>query len=210
MNVLFFETGVEFIKFLPKFKSKFKIDSFVFIESYPRSKINYSETFDYNLSKPDYENRIILFMKQFNFKLVSKIELDIYYKDHILTNAQWLYYFFENLDFLNPKLLIFENDEIKIKYYISTNIQNNICDYLEHDLENCGVVFCDRYLPGLEIIKYGLPKTLVCKDIMLKTDYESILNILQHPKHFCYFKEYYLFTNEFIKKNHFNDILNNC
>lgn len=122
------------------------VSELVCIDTLPRAE------FDINIyNKKSYNKNFIgiLLNKciKLNFTLTKTIELDNIFEEK----------------YANPTLFIFDNKETnkRIKYYISTNIEYNICDILENDIETSKIFIVKTLLPEIEIYDYfKTPKIL--------------------------------------------------
>jgi hypothetical protein len=111
---------------------------FVFVDNQPRSKSDryYFSDRDYN---SNFIDKLLIIMYENGFKLSKNFSLDKNYHNNILNLKKKFYYsIFDLPTYINPELFIFENNKTNqvVKYYISTNINDNMNESLYFDLIN--------------------------------------------------------------------------
>jgi len=132
---------------------------YVFIDTQPRSEFD-ELNWDYRFYKENFYSSLIINARQLRFTLCDIILLDPHYFNsltlHVLKNSnQENNTSFEYLH-LNPTLLVFQNLNTgqKLKYYISTNIQFNMCSKLHDDILNSNGLIISGYHPNNELFTY--------------------------------------------------------
>lgn len=166
-----------------------KVKEFIFIDTLPRSEFD-GYVFNGSLFYDEfYRHKFIDLMitnaNKYGFELIEKISLDSEYYLKILTTEQkklWSDNFLSKFPDINPCLMIFTNSKTyqTIKYYISTNIESNICESLKKDIiESTGIII-SGYHPDKIILEYiSKPIKLYCysQTCYFKDDYDDIDNL---------------------------------
>ena len=132
-----------------------KTKEFIFIDTQPRSDFDNKTIFYTCVYRHRFYKKIINMCSQYGFTLLSTtildknydktLILDTTYDDNVLTKYK-----------INPTLLYFVNPVTNqtIKYYISTNIEFNMCDVLKKDIQQCnGLIICG-YFPDKILFNY--------------------------------------------------------
>jgi len=184
------------------------VKEFVFVDSEPRNAYDCS-CFHIECYNNNFYNELIKKCLINNFKLESCIALDINYWKKKLSFYQKIYYLLGKINTLiNPTLMIFINELTgqKIKYYISTNITENMNQELKIDIEESDGLIFQGFTTNKKILDYFIrPKIFIgyttnnyeCLDY----DKNTLMYFLNNNK--CsvayYFKKYFLVKN-IIKK----------
>ncbi len=133
------------------------VKEFIFIDTQPRSKWD-DKSYDSKFYKRDFYDDLIHKCICFGFQLMNEYILDPNYYKSILTIKQRVYYsFYSTLPHhINPTLLVFFNEKTRqtIKYYISTNIQYNMCATLQKDIEDADALIVSGYHPHIKLLEY--------------------------------------------------------
>ena len=182
-----------------------KTKEFIFVDTLPRSSFDYSYEFNNNMYMNTFISILLKKLSINGFELETSYELEPNYFTKIMSYVQrlrWIgrvKYFFP---YICPYLIIFYNYKTgqKLKYYISTNIQFNMCLELEKDLKSIDGLVISGYHPNNILLNYiKEPINLYCYN---KTAYklnneevDNIDNII-----------YWLFNNLDKVQYYFNNI----
>jgi hypothetical protein len=161
-----------------------KCNEFVLIDTQPRSEFDEKDIFYKEFYREKFLKRVIKKCKKYGFKLEETIELDQNYNKHL-----------SDLQYINPHLLIFKNNERVIKYYISTNILFNMTPLLEDDIKTSDTLYVAGYYPDIELFKYTNKKMNFVGDNCTVYFYEPDKDenkIIINIKLDDYFDNYYL------------------
>ena len=128
------------------------VKEFIYVDSQPRSEVDKVGKYIY---KETFVDRLKEKCKSCGYVLMKIKRLDEnYYKNviqHMHVNISK-----EDYEHLNPCLYEFENPyfDKKIKYYISTNFQKNMCAELMEDMNNSDGIIVSGSFPHMDIFKY--------------------------------------------------------
>jgi hypothetical protein len=178
---------------------------FIFIDVQPRSEFD-NKSFYFGFYRPNFVDELIYKCSQLNFKLTETIELNPQYYKSIFSWKQRLYYslFCSVLPkYINPTLLIFKNNitDQTIKYYISTNIEYNMCTKLERDIKESNGLIVSGYHPNVKVLEYftypkiffGYTGTCYENDA---DESDNVINLLHTKFKSIYFKSYFLVSTQ--------------
>jgi hypothetical protein len=131
---------------------------YIFIDTQPRSEFDEFGYWDYRFYKKNFYSNLIESARKLNFYLQNTILLDSNYSNFIKKSN-------EEYPHLNPTLLIFEHSNTGqiLKYYISTNIQFNMCDRLYNDISTSTGLIISGHDPNNRLFNYiKYPINLFC------------------------------------------------
>ena len=180
-------------------------NEFVLIDTQPRSDFDQKDYFDEELYRHKFIDNIIKKFEKYGFILTDKFELDPNYMNI-------------DLPYINPHLLIFNNKNKIIKYYISTNILFNMTSLLEKDIMESDTLYISGYFPDKELLKYFNKKINFVGDdyTIYHIDSEDepdniIINIKYNSTSQSNFNYYVLNRelNKIVKCDNLRDIINN-
>lgn len=143
------------------------IKEFVCIDTQPRSEFDQPAFFP-EFYRQKFTNDLLTKCKEFGFGLVSSTILDPDYIRKIGIASEVIDTELRKNININtvykdacPTLLTFKNEQTEqtIRYYISTNIETNICQQLKDDLHGCRGLILSGYFPHKCILNY-LPKDI--------------------------------------------------
>jgi len=173
---------IEPVKYFPD------IHEFTFVDTLPRST---TESYSFNEKEynSDFYINLVDKFDNLGFRLINFSELN---NSNLFNPIQQIYYtIFDSPDFINPSKITFINYDTNqvANYYINCNINQ----YKFIDINSADVLFVNKTLPSIEIIKYfENPKIFISEKLnKIKCNYETILTILNHPKVNCYFNTFY-------------------
>jgi len=180
-----------------------KTKHFIFIDILPRSNNikNYNKNF--------YRDLVDLY-KINGFKLMEIIEIDNIYHKKILPLGYKLYYFFKKLpEYINPTLLCFFNIKTNqvIKYYISTDINNNINLDIIYEINTCDAIIVDNNTPIVNLLYYiiDMKQFIGYSDTYYTMISKSDINLIKNK-----FNKYIYIdhiTNDILKFNNFENFM---
>ena len=175
---------------------------FIFVDTQSRSEFDDLSYYS-GFYRGDFYDDLVHKCLCFGFKLNSEEILDSNYYKSIFTIKQRLYYSVYSIlpNHINPTLLSFYNEKTEqyIKYYISTNIQYNMCSKLQKDIEESNALVISGYHPNIKLLKYFThPKIFIgysdtYYDIDIDKDKEkndSIISLLNQSYQSEYFNKY--------------------
>lgn len=157
---------------------------YVFIDIQPRSESEGGEYFDARLYRRNFYSELITKAKRFGFKLCNTTVLNPNYFESLM----WHESVKIDGDYSNsnPTLLTFKKIKTgqTLKYYISTNIQFNMCHMLHYDISTSTGLIISGYHPNGELFNHIMsPIELFCyTGTIYKSDSEYIYdpnNIIQ-------------------------------
>ena len=191
---------------------------FICIDTQPRNIFD-NQLFYAEYYKHDFYDDLIHKCTCYGFKLKSEEILDKKYYKYIFTIKQRLYYslYSQKPHHINPTLLIFYNEKTEqtIKYYMSTNIEYNMCTNLQQDIEEADALVVSRYHPNIKVLEYFTkPKIFIgysniSYDIDEKYN-DSIITLLHQQEKTKikseYFNKYIAISNKTGKIKECNDL----
>jgi hypothetical protein len=133
-----------------------RANEFIFIDTQPRSEwddLNFHSSF----YKNNFVSNIIKKFKKYGFTPCSMVELDSRYYMKVLNCIQCMYYnFMCKFPVINPTLMTFINKKTNqsLRYYMSTNIETNMCPILEFDIKTADSLIVSGYFPSMHLLKY--------------------------------------------------------
>jgi hypothetical protein len=135
---------------------------FIFIDTQPRSEYDSIE-FESLFYRKKFIDNLEEEFKKYDFTIQNVYELDNKYFNKIISWKQYIYYlFFKIPKFINPALIIFENQKTKqiVKYYISTNFKLNMNNKLKEDIKTSDGLIISGFFPQTELLDFfDKPKT---------------------------------------------------
>ena len=133
------------------------VKEFIFIDTQSRSEWD-NQSYDSGCYKRDFHDDLIHKCICFGFQLVSTCVIDPNYYKSLFTIKQRIYYSLWDIlpAHINPTVLTFFNEKTQqiIKYYISTNIQYNMCPKLQNDIEQADALIISGYHPTSKLLEY--------------------------------------------------------
>jgi hypothetical protein len=157
-------------------------NNFILIDTLPRSSWD-EFFFEEQFYRKNFIEEIKTEFKKIGFELINIIELN---------NRLSI-----KLPFVNSHLLEFKNCNKYVKYYISTNINNDMCPMLEKDLIESDTLYIQGYFPDIKLFEYFTKKkTFVGASNNIYNDPEpDCTNIITHMQNNNnsddYFDSYY-------------------
>ena len=173
------------------------VKEFIFIDTQSRSEWD-NKSYDFGCYKCDFHDDLIHKCICFGFQLVSTSVVDPNYYKSLFTIKQRLYYSLWDIlpAHINPTVLTFLNEKTQqiIKYYISTNIQYNMCPKLQNDIEQTDALIISGYHPTSKLLEYftkpkifiGYSNTWYDEDVDEDVD-ASIISVLHQTEKTEYF-----------------------
>jgi hypothetical protein len=177
------------------------IKEFIFVDSNPRSPYDCSK-FHIECYNNTFYDELLEKCLINNFTLTCKIKLDANYCKRKLSIYQKIFYSFKKINkLINPTLLVFINKLTgqKIKYYISTNILENMNNELKMDIEDSDGIIFQEFITDKKILEYFIrPKIFIGYSTnnynLLNYEENTLMYFLNNNK--CsisyYFNKYYL------------------
>jgi hypothetical protein len=201
------------------------VSEFVFVDTQPRSEYDRTQFYPENYRK-DFVKLLKIECLKYGMRFVKKTRLDGGYKRQILSFSQKIRYLWSPPKFINPYILWFYNEDTgqTLKYYVSTNIEYNMCAELKRDVEESKALIVSRYSPKTKLLDYfGNVKIFIgysdsCMtvdlcDVLYDKNRSHILYMLNTSQELVrsqFFYKYFLVVSNRgvkIECNHFEELL---
>jgi len=131
------------------------VKEFVFVDTQPRSEYDRTHFYPENY-RQNFVKLLMIECRKYGMQFVKKVRLDGGYKKNVLSFSQKIRYLLSPPKFINPYVLWFYNEITgqTLKYYVSTNIEYNMCSELKRDIEDSKALIVSRYSPKTKLLDY--------------------------------------------------------
>jgi hypothetical protein len=208
-SVLYIGTGLDVG--VTKYFSE--VEKFVFIDTLPRSEFDRPNYYEPLFYSDNFYPKLVQNFKSNGFYIFDTKILDPNYHNKIFNFKQWILhkvFRFRLPNFINPTVLHLRNDKTNqiVKYYISTNIQTNMCKELEKDIRETDALIVSGYHPNTKVFDffdipkkfYGAVSTYFGNDEEDESDKNNIISYMYKNENLVskYISEYYLIDFEIL------------
>lgn len=132
---------------------------FIFMDTQPRSEHDRENVFRSCFYRHRFYKRMVRMWSQYGFSLLSTTVLDKTYHTTLQMDSSYDDHIKPFYPHMNPTLLSFSNPVTNqtIRYYISTNINYNMCPVLQKEIEETEGLIVSGYFPNKVLLDH-LPK----------------------------------------------------